>query len=60
MQGFKEKNPDLTVNKSFEIYIKACHLFTFQFLNPVPLINKVNYRKIKIIVDKNNSQDEDK
>lgn len=28
MQGFKEKNPDLTVNKSFEIYIKACHLFT--------------------------------
>lgn len=29
MQGFKEENPDLTLNKSFEIHDKTCHLFVF-------------------------------
>lgn len=29
MQGFKEKNPNLTVNKSFENSAKSFHLLVF-------------------------------
>lgn len=32
IQEFKEKNPDLTINKSFENFGKSFHLFVFQFL----------------------------